>query len=74
MCPRRSSGKDEVQRAIIQLIVVPIIALLSIYFAGVLIETMFGVPDTIKKLFWSVGDIAFLTWYFRIEISSILRR
>lgn len=74
MCPRRSSGDNEVQRAIVRFIVIPIIALFGIYFAGTFMEALFGVPDAVKKLFWAVGGIAFFALYFRNEIQNIMRR
>ncbi len=74
MCPRRSSSNDDVQKAIIRLIVIPIIALFGIYLAGVFIEALFEVPDAVKKLFWAIGGIAFFAWYFREELKKLIGR
>ena len=72
MSPRRSKSEDEFQRAVNRFIVIPALALLGIFLAGVFIESLFGVPDAVKKLFWAVGGIGFFAWYFREHIKSFL--
>ncbi len=64
--------EDEIQKAITRLIVIPAIALLGIFLAGVFLETLFGIPDAVKKLFWAIGGIAFIAWYFRNQIKSFI--
>ena len=73
MSPRRSDN-DEFQKAVIRLIAIPVVALLGIFLVGSFMESLFGVPEAAKKLFWAVGGIAFFAWYFREEIKNILQR
>lgn len=72
MSPRRSD--NEFQKAVTKFIAIPAIALLGIFLAGTFMESLFGVVDAAKKLFWAVGGIAFFSWYFREEIAHILRK
>lgn len=64
--------EDERQKAITRFIVIPIIFLIGIYVAGVFIQELFGASDAAKKLFWAVGGIAFVAYYFRKQIRGFI--
>lgn len=57
------------QEILIKFLIIPIVAILSIYIVGELIEGLFGIPEAGKVLFWAIGGIGFFAIYFR----SLLR-
>jgi|GEM_PF-4999518 len=73
MSPRRSYD-NEFQKGVTRFIVIPALALLGIFLAGVFMETLFGVPEAGKKLFWAIGGIAFFAWYFREVFRKYIKR
>ena len=52
-------------------IVTPIVALISIYVAGVFVKELFNLPNAIQYLFHGVGGIGFLIYYFRKKIGEL---
>ena len=60
----------DIREWVVKLIVIPIIAVVGIYIAGVFIEELFGIPEAGKILFWAVGGIAFFGFYFRSVLSK----
>lgn len=55
---------------IAKLLIIPIVAIFSIYIVGQFIEALFGIPEAAKILFWAVGGIGFFALYFKLLLSS----
>jgi hypothetical protein len=54
----------------IKFIIIPIFAVLGIYIVGQLIESLFGIPEAGKILFWALGGIAFFAFYFKSILNN----
>jgi hypothetical protein len=59
------------QRSIINIILIPVIAIIGLYVIGELIQSLFGIPEVIKILFWAVFGIGFFAVYFKTLLNNI---
>jgi hypothetical protein len=55
---------------ITKFIVIPVVAIFGIYIVGELMESLFGIPQAGKILFWAIGGIGFFALYFKSILSS----
>jgi hypothetical protein len=70
MPPRKSNGNDDIQKAFVRFLFVPLIAVIGIYVVGVAIQDFFELPNAAKYLFWAIGGIGFFALYFRKQLSK----
>ena len=63
--------EDKFQKLVLDSIVVPCVVLIGIFLAGVFVEELIGFPDATKYIFFGVGGIGFLVYYFRKKIGEL---
>lgn len=69
----RRSG-DPVEKAIQRFIVLPIILIFGIYLTGTFAEAFFGISAIATRIFFGIGGVGFLVYYYRDWIKRIMMR
>ncbi|MDO8531355.1 MAG: hypothetical protein Q7T26_04175 [Dehalococcoidia bacterium] len=58
------------ENLVLHFMAIPTIVLISIYVAGTLVESLFGLPGAIKYIFLGIGGTGFVVVYFNREIKA----
>jgi hypothetical protein len=61
-----------IDKAIEDLIVIPVIIMLGLYITGAVVDSMLQTNITFKILFAGVGGIPFLIYYYKKKISEYM--